>query len=58
MNTKRWKRLALRSGTFVWSNAGNTTTVKPNGSGNTFGFTTMTNGNSSARPQIVSCTAS
>jgi len=46
------------SGTFSWSNSGNTMTVKPNGSGNSFGFTTMTNGNSSARPQIVSCTAS
>ncbi|GAA5193633.1 hypothetical protein GCM10023322_56110 [Rugosimonospora acidiphila] len=31
-------------------------TVRPNGSGNTFGFTTMNNGNSSARPQITSCT--
>jgi peptidoglycan/xylan/chitin deacetylase (PgdA/CDA1 family) len=45
------------SATFVWSNSGYTMTVKPDGSGNTFGFTTMTNGNSSARPQIVSCTA-
>ncbi|MBB2948782.1 endo-1,4-beta-xylanase [Actinoplanes lutulentus] len=43
------------SGAFTWSNGGNTMTVKPNGSGNTFGFTTMTNGNSSARPQITSC---
>ncbi len=45
------------SGTFSWSGGGNTMTVKPNGSGNTFGFTTMTNGNSSARPRITSCTA-
>ncbi len=45
------------SGAFAWSGGGNTMTVKPNGSGNTFGFTTMTNGNSSARPRIVSCTA-
>ncbi|GAA2511810.1 endo-1,4-beta-xylanase [Winogradskya humida] len=48
--------------TTTWSaaftNAGTTLTVKPNGSGNTFGFTTMTNGNSSARPQITGCTAS
>ncbi|MEU4242481.1 cellulose-binding protein [Actinoplanes sp. NPDC026619] len=44
------------SGTFSWSGGGYTMTVKPNGSGNTFGFTTMTNGNSSARPQITSCT--
>jgi peptidoglycan/xylan/chitin deacetylase (PgdA/CDA1 family) len=43
------------NGTFSWSNNGNTMTVKANGSGNTFGFTTMTNGNSSARPQITSC---
>ncbi|GIF52064.1 hypothetical protein DFJ67_5720 [Asanoa ferruginea] len=46
------------SGTFAWSGGGNTMTVRPNGSGNTFGFTTMTNGNSSARPRITSCTAS
>ncbi|MBB2948783.1 endo-1,4-beta-xylanase [Actinoplanes lutulentus] len=46
------------SGAFTWSNGGNTMTVKPNGSGATFGFTTMTNGNSSAWPQITSCTAS
>ncbi len=46
------------SGTFAWSGGGNTMTVKPNGSGNTFGFTTMTNGNSSARPRIASCTPS
>ncbi|MFC4070109.1 glucuronyl esterase domain-containing protein [Actinoplanes subglobosus] len=41
------------SGTFTSS--GGTLTVRPNGSGNTFGFTTMMNGNSSARPRIVSC---
>jgi len=46
------------SGTFVWTNGGNTMTVTPDGSGSTFGFTTMTNGNSSARPRITSCTAS
>ncbi|GAA2564013.1 endo-1,4-beta-xylanase [Winogradskya consettensis] len=48
--------------TTTWSaaftNAGTTLTVKPNGSGNTFGFTTMTNGNSSARPRVTGCTAS
>ncbi|MEU4242478.1 hypothetical protein [Actinoplanes sp. NPDC026619] len=43
------------SGTFSWSGGGYTMTVKPNGSGNTFGFTTMTNGNSGARPRITSC---
>jgi endo-1,4-beta-xylanase len=43
------------SAAFTWS--GTTATVKPNGSGNVFGFTTMTNGNSGARPRIVSCTA-
>ncbi|GAA2564034.1 hypothetical protein GCM10010435_40270 [Winogradskya consettensis] len=47
--------------TTTWSaaftNGGTTLTVKPNGSGNTFGFTTMTNGNSSARPRITSCAA-
>ncbi|MET0422394.1 MAG: cellulose-binding protein [Actinoplanes sp.] len=44
------------SGAFTWSNGGNTMTVKPNGSGSSFGFTTMTNGNSSARPRITACT--
>ena len=44
------------SGTFSWSGSGNTMTVKPNGSGNSFGFTTMTNGNSSARPRVSACT--
>jgi len=46
------------SGTFSWSGGGNTMTVKPNGSGNSFGFTTMTNGNNSARPQVTSCSTS
>ena len=41
------------SATFSWTNSGYTMTVRPNGSGNSFGFTTMTNGNSSARPQIL-----
>ena len=44
------------SGTFSWSGDGNTMTVRSNGSGNSFGFTTMTNGNSSARPRITACT--
>jgi len=44
------------NGTFSWSGSGNTMTVKPNGSGNSFGFTTMTNGNSSARPRVSACT--
>jgi endo-1,4-beta-xylanase len=45
------------SGSFSWDSSGNVMTVRSNGSGNTFGFTTMMNGNSSARPQISSCTA-
>ena len=45
------------SGAFSWSGDGNTMTVKANGSGNSFGFTTMMNGNSSARPRITACTA-
>jgi endo-1,4-beta-xylanase len=44
------------SGSFSWDSSGNVMTVRSNGS-NTFGFTTMMNGNSSARPQIRSCTA-
>jgi hypothetical protein len=42
------------SANFSWSGSGYTATVTPNGSGNSFGFTTMFNGNSSARPS-VSC---
>ncbi|WP_428965016.1 endo-1,4-beta-xylanase [Micromonospora fluostatini] len=45
------------SGNPTWDSSGNVMTMRSNGSGNTFGFTTMTNGNSSARPQIRSCTA-
>jgi endo-1,4-beta-xylanase len=37
-----------------WDSSGNVMTARPNGSGNSFGFTTMFNGNSSARPS-VSC---
>src|SRR4029079_13568244 len=37
-----------------WDASGNVMTARPNGSGNSFGFTTMFNGNSSARP-TVSC---
>jgi hypothetical protein len=33
-----------------WDSSGNVMTARPNGSGNSFGFTTMFNGNSSARP--------
>ncbi|GAA4720604.1 polysaccharide deacetylase family protein [Phytohabitans rumicis] len=43
------------NGSFSWDSSGNLMTVRSNGSGNTFGFTTMMNGNSSARPQIRSC---
>ncbi len=45
------------SGSPTWDSSGNVMTMRSNGSGNTFGFTTMMNGNSSARPQIRSCTA-
>jgi len=45
------------NGTFSWDGSGTVMTVRSNGSGNTFGFTTMMNGNSGARPQIRSCTA-
>ena len=45
------------NGTPSWDSSGNVMTMRSNGSGNTFGFTTMMNGNSWARPQIVSCTA-
>jgi endo-1,4-beta-xylanase len=38
----------------TWDSSGNVMTARPNGSGNSFGFTTMFNGNSSARPR-VSC---
>jgi endo-1,4-beta-xylanase len=41
---------------FTWTDA-HTAVVRPNGSGNSFGFTTMFNGNSSARPS-VSCRTS
>jgi endo-1,4-beta-xylanase len=37
-----------------WDASGNVMTARPNGSGNSFGFTTMFNGNSTARPS-VSC---
>ncbi|MBM0230798.1 polysaccharide deacetylase family protein [Micromonospora sp. STR1_7] len=39
------------------SDGSGTLTMRSNGSGNTFGFTTMFNGNSSARAQIRSCTS-
>ncbi len=44
------------SGTPTWDSSGTRMTMKSNGSGNTFGFTTLFNGNTTARPQIVSCT--
>ncbi|WP_030442971.1 non-reducing end alpha-L-arabinofuranosidase family hydrolase [Actinoplanes subtropicus] len=47
--------------TTVWNGdatrSGDTLTMKSNGRGNVFGFTTMDNGNSTARPRIISCTA-
>jgi peptidoglycan/xylan/chitin deacetylase (PgdA/CDA1 family) len=42
------------NGTFSWDSSGNIMTVRPNGSGNSFGFTTLFNGNSGARPS-ASC---
>ena len=42
------------SASVSWDSSGNVMTARPNGSGNSFGFTTMFNGNSSARPS-VSC---
>ncbi|WP_229404998.1 polysaccharide deacetylase family protein [Micromonospora sp. NBRC 110038] len=44
------------NGTPSWDSTGYVMTMRSNGSGNTFGFTTMMSGNSSARPQIRSCT--
>ncbi|MFI1990736.1 non-reducing end alpha-L-arabinofuranosidase family hydrolase [Actinoplanes sp. NPDC020271] len=46
------------NGTATYSGgSGDVMTVKPNGKGNSFGFTTMNNGNSTARPKITSCVA-
>ncbi|MFY1635582.1 hypothetical protein ACN27F_20295 [Solwaraspora sp. WMMB335] len=48
---------ATWSGSPSWDYTGNVMTMRSNGSGNVFGFTTMTNGNWS-RPRLWSCTAS
>lgn len=40
-----------------WDSSGTVMTMRANGSGNEFGFTTMFNGNPTARPEIRSCTA-
>jgi len=48
---------AVWSGSPSWDSTGFVMTVRSNGSGNTFGFTTMFNGNTTARPTIRSCTA-
>jgi endo-1,4-beta-xylanase len=45
---------ATWSAAVSWDTSGNVMTARPNGSGNSFGFTTMFNGNSTARPS-VSC---
>jgi endo-1,4-beta-xylanase len=42
------------SASVSWDSSGNVMTARPNGSGNSFGFTTMFNGNTTARPS-VSC---
>ncbi|MEU8070998.1 MULTISPECIES: polysaccharide deacetylase family protein [unclassified Micromonospora] len=44
------------NGSPSWDSTGYVMTMRSNGSGNTFGFTTMMNGNSGARAQIRSCT--
>ncbi|WP_212989284.1 non-reducing end alpha-L-arabinofuranosidase family hydrolase [Actinoplanes auranticolor] len=46
------------NGTATWDTSGTVMTIKSNGSGNAFGFTTMFNGNTTARPRITSCTGS
>ena len=46
------------NGNPTWDGSGTVMTMRSNGSGNTFGFTTMFNGNSAARAQVRSCTAS
>ena len=51
------KVVTIWNGTATWDSSGNVMTMRSNGSGNTFGFTTMFNGNSGARPQIRSCSA-
>ena len=45
------------SGSASVDGSGTVLTMRSNGSGNTFGFTTMFNGNSGGRAQIRSCTA-
>ncbi|MFK3979031.1 endo-1,4-beta-xylanase [Micromonospora sp. NPDC050397] len=45
------------NGTPSWDSSGSVMTMRSNGSGNVFGFTTMANGNWT-RPQVRSCTAS
>ncbi|MEV5630721.1 polysaccharide deacetylase family protein [Micromonospora tulbaghiae] len=45
------------NGSPSWDSTGYVMTMRSNGSGNTFGFTTMMNGNSGARAQVRSCTA-
>ena len=55
--TSPQKVSSVWNGTATWDSTGYVMTVRPNGSGNTFGFTVLHNGNSTARP-TVSCTAS
>jgi acetylxylan esterase len=45
------------SASVSWDSSGNIMTARPNGNGNSFGFTTMFNGNSSARPRVSCRTA-
>ncbi|MEH0970767.1 endo-1,4-beta-xylanase [Micromonospora sp. CPCC 205546] len=48
---------ATWNGTPSWDGSGNVMTMRSNGSGNVFGFTTMANG-TWTRPEVRSCTAS
>lgn len=62
--TSPQKVSATWNGTPSWDSSGNVMTMKPNGNGNlapgsstTFGFTVMTNGNTST-PGVGACSAS
>ena len=48
---------ATWSAAVSWDGSGNVMTARPNGSGNSFGFTTMFNGNTTARPALICRTA-
>ena len=48
---------AVWNGTATWDSTGDVMTVRPNGNGNSFGFTVMHNGDSGARPGVSCATA-